>query len=117
MLITPQRDCFELTCNFCDRIFTLIDKGIAETIIILNRKGYKTLYCCEGHSKEYFPNGGSTIGGAAYISFEHRPPWLPWLAKWDRDNDKVMRFSTSKQKTYKLNELKEWAIGLPVRKG
>lgn len=31
-----------------------VDDAIAETISVLNKKGYKTKYCCSGHVKDIF---------------------------------------------------------------
>lgn len=39
------------TFEICDNIFE-VDEDIAETISILNKKGYYTKYCCSGHSMD-----------------------------------------------------------------
>lgn len=39
------------TFEFVDNVFE-VDEDIANTISILNKKGYHTLYCCSGHVKD-----------------------------------------------------------------
>ena len=39
------------TFEIVDNIFE-VDEDIAETISILNKKGYYTKYCCSGHVKD-----------------------------------------------------------------
>lgn len=46
----------------CNHDFVEIDDMLIETILILNRKGYKTKACCQGHIYE-----GCNLG---YISFK-----------------------------------------------
>lgn len=53
----------ERECPFCHVKYSIVelDPDIAVAISILNRKGYKTNFCCQGHS----------IGNNAYIAFEN----------------------------------------------
>ena len=37
------------TFEINDDIFE-VDEAIAESIVLLNKKGYKTLFCCSGHN-------------------------------------------------------------------
>ena len=39
------------TYEIIDNIFE-VDEDIAEAISLLNKKGYKTMYCCSGHVKD-----------------------------------------------------------------
>jgi len=39
------------TFEIIDDIFE-VDEDIAETISVLNKKGYHTLYCCSGHNRD-----------------------------------------------------------------
>ena len=39
------------TFEIVDNIFE-VDEYIADTISVLNKKGYYTLYCCSGHSRD-----------------------------------------------------------------
>ena len=39
------------TFEIVDNVFE-VDEGIAQTISILNKKGYYTKYCCSGHEKD-----------------------------------------------------------------
>ncbi len=52
----------DFPCFDCDDDFVEIDDDIYDSIIELNKKGYRTNFCCSGHNKE--KNG---LGG--YISF------------------------------------------------
>lgn len=63
-------------CGFEGRIeyalpgsFALIDIDIAETISLLNTKGYATKYSCQGHDDE-------ESSGIAYIYFDNGPRFL-----------------------------------------
>ena len=59
--------CWEDNCSHEDRFKVEIDENIAEIISILNKKGYRTMFCCGGHiyveniRQGYVPN--------LYISF------------------------------------------------
>lgn len=53
-------------CESCGKYAKLIelDPNIAETISLLNKKGYLTKFCCEGHNEQRDDNG--------YVYFEDR---------------------------------------------
>ncbi len=40
------------TFEFVDNVFE-VDEEIADSIVLLNKKGYKTMYCCSGHVKDF----------------------------------------------------------------
>ena len=55
-------------CPECDTVlkvlsYDAIDAGIAKTIALLNKKGYPTKFCCEGHD-------GNLADKGAYIYFK-----------------------------------------------
>lgn len=39
----------ECTCDMPPWELIMIDRGIQDSIRVLNEKGYTTVYCCEGH--------------------------------------------------------------------
>lgn len=51
------------TFEIVDNVFE-VDDDIAETISILNKKGYRTTYCCSGHED-------LQMGGYIYLPKEH----------------------------------------------
>ena len=70
---------FESLCNNCNSEIVELDDSIAYTIIELNKKGYKTKYCCGGHvtNAENFGNGRIPV--CIYIMFERdvKIPYVP----------------------------------------
>ena len=79
-------DCFEQTtnmkkCRHCDstNVFP-IDLGMVEIVQILNKKGYKTIMCCEGHPTI----DGKTSHVFPHLIFSKKYPSLELLGgKWD----------------------------------
>lgn len=62
---------FHLPCPHCDEFATytshdIIDPNIVPTITLLNKKGYETLYSCEGH---YVGKRYGKVWSRAYILF------------------------------------------------
>lgn len=102
--------------GFCDECgeyieeFLTIDGDIAETISLLNQKGYKTLFSCSGH-----PNSTS-----AYIYFRNSR-YLNYIKSipenWKIDvNDYILKLDLiirSEYRKYNPDELYNWAVGLP----
>ena len=60
------------TCSVCgnDGEMIELDANIAPTIQLLNKKGYTTKFCCEGHL-EFNPYYGAPEISNAYIYFAH----------------------------------------------
>ena len=93
-----------------------IDKNIQEHIRILNQKGYRTMYCCEGH------NGGSNV----YISFTENyfeEINIPKGFKYDRKRKMIAYTLSTKLTKERMEEIKrekleillEWIKSLPNR--
>lgn len=98
----------------CDGHVIHLDELIAPTIILLNQKGYYTLFCCGGHWYENYVS--------PYIMFEPNclPPSLPKAFIWD---DNTIRYRGTPihdkplpvkfKKITKINQdLLEWAEAL-----
>ena len=103
--------CWNENCNCVDGYKIEIDDDILEEIIILNKKGYKTVQCCSGHEEsELF---------SFYIWFSNNAPIynVPKIFKIDR-NKKIIRYIKQKDKL-KHGEiemvrktLKKWVLEL-----
>lgn len=63
----------------CDGDVVEVDELFAPVIAELNRKGYRTKFCCSGHYTEDYPN--------TYINFEEgiKLPSLPEGYKYDKE--------------------------------
>ena len=94
-----------------------IDDLCIDAIILLNKKGWTTKFCCSGHLDE-----GLT---ATYIYFEHMPNSIPMGFKRDNDKNVIRAKNIHKELTglkgyYALLELNKklyrWANYLPERK-
>lgn len=105
------------TCELFPPYYLIhIDKNIQEHIRVLNEKGYRTMYCCEGHGK----------GSNTYISFSDDyfdGMETPNGFKYD-EKRKTITYSYSmrlteekieKLKAEKLAVLLEWVNSLPNR--
>jgi hypothetical protein len=73
-----------------------IDIRIADLIILLNEKNFKTTFCCEGYP---LTSERDAHGSKAYVSFLRGTPVevlinLPWAARYDWDIVKITRFIT-----------------------
>jgi hypothetical protein len=62
---------YHITCNECGEKYTTtddpLDPNIAPIISMLNRKGYETLFSCEGHK---YPYNNETCPSQFYIYFK-----------------------------------------------
>lgn len=113
-----------VTCPKCDGRVVEVDELMTPTIIELNKKGWKTTFCCSGH----LYNNGDKLG--VYISFEGKviPPNLPenFIAESNGAiYHKTQKFNNSNrpnqlkrfQQLFNLNmELYEWSLNLPYKK-
>ena len=93
-----------------------IDKNIQEHIRLLNEKGYRTLYCCEGHN----------VGSNTYITFSldyFNDVEMPKGFKYSKKrrtigytySTKLNEEKLKKTKDKKLADLLEWIKILPNR--
>ena len=93
-----------------------IDKNIQEHIRILNEKGYRTMYCCEGHNR----------GSNTYIAFSQnyfKEISTPKGFKYNRKRATITYTYSMKLTKEKVEELKakklavllEWIKSLPDR--
>ena len=100
-------------CGEWDVDMIPVDVNIVECVSILNRKGFKTKFCCEGHGEK------STN---AYIMFEDNSiiqffNTLP--ITWYHDYDSLKNFgsicirSESSDYVEGMLDIKEWAYSLP----
>lgn len=98
-----------------------IDPNITPTIALLNKKGYKTKFCCEGHYTEEGPS-------SAYIYFDESikpnvltkyPLPYPWyrdmqIQKYlDESKKFVIRCNLFYKTDKRMNAIYKWAKSLP----
>lgn len=92
-----------------------IDENIQEHIRLLNEKGYRTMYCCEGHSTEH---------SNTYISFADdyfKEVGTPSGFNYDKKrrtisysySTKLTKEKLEEVKKEKLAELLDWCKSLP----
>ena len=109
--------CPDITCDSggydSEGLFE-IDELMIEPISILNRCGYKTKFCCSGHTY--------TSQSESYIYFEseeYMPQTLP--KNWSKDNSKPIIRANIKGKTIlerrksisnNINSLLQWCVDL-----
>lgn len=76
---------FNGICKYCHNPvdFIEIDGNIAKTIKILNRKGYNTKFCCEGHDKIKHKKDGISL---AYIYFDNGTTYLEFIKNFLPDS-------------------------------
>lgn len=69
---------FNGICKYCHNSvnFIEIDGNLGKTIKILNRKGYITKFCCEGHDKIKHKKDGISL---AYIYFDNGIMYLEFI--------------------------------------
>ena len=112
-------------CGTINRVNYEIDPNITPTIALLNKKGYKTEFCCEGH---YTEEGMDN----AYIYFAksvspdiliNNPLPYPWFRDTEIQKDVdcskelIIRCYTNIYKTDKrMAIIYKWAEGLPEYK-
>lgn len=105
------------TCELFPPYYLIhIDENIQEHIRILNDKGYRTMYCCEGHG----------VGSNTYISFAmdyFKDITAPKGFKYDKKRTMVTHSYSTKLTEEKAEELKknnlesllEWCKQLPYQ--
>lgn len=107
-------------CPSCKREYVHmidIDVNIVDIISILNKKGYRTKYCCEGHGIDDKPYIYFT-SNAILKHLDTLP--LSWfhdrkeINKGDFINKSVIIRSEYYKSGEHLFELKEWAESLPI---
>ncbi len=101
-------------CSKLPTIFTDIDENIQEAIVLLNRKGYFTSYCCEGHD---------WIHNQAYICFQAHFKFPLELPPYWFEEGNTIRLNYKEAlegnenfeevKMRKMEEFLEWAKALP----
>jgi hypothetical protein len=107
-------------CKKCGKNVAVVDDMIIETIILLNKKGYKTRFCCSGHlnNKDMFHT---------YIMFDSidsMPDKIPFgFMKTDNHDNHCIRLRNPQKpkglsglkRLFSVNEeLYRWAEELPV---
>jgi len=103
-------------CSTFPKVFLDIDENIQPAILILNRKGYFTDACCEGHS---WRQDEASICFSAFYKFpKELPPFWRQEGRVFRLNYKSVaegNESFEEVKIRKMKEFADWADSLPVR--
>lgn len=104
-------------CNF-EGAFIELDPNIAECISILNKKGYRTMFCCEGHDDSQAYIYFNTLYENAIMKFVNNIDKLynsSWyIDKKDWANGKlILRVNEGSKKTKYIKELKDFVDELP----
>ena len=104
------------TCKKCkNEIYETIelDPNIASMISKLNKKGYTTAFCCEGHTSIKYENTDAYI---MFNALKMDPNNIPkyWYVDYEYDNGFTIRCDNTKySKTKYLKSLDEWVDSLP----
>ena len=112
-----NRDTWERTESHYNAVE--IDDNIADIIATLNKKGYHTRACCEGHEGDYYFN---------YILFAEPLPSTPYNAnispnrcsisyKWKRKRGGLEKEELEEFKRQVLEWEREWAYAIPSISG
>lgn len=92
----------------------MIDKNIQEHIRILNEKGYKTMYCCEGHGVStntyiaFAMNYFSNINAPDGFKYDKKKTIITYSYP-----SKLTKEEAKELKQKKLELLLEWCKSLP----
>lgn len=103
--------CFKQRCNCENKTLIQIDQKMASIIKMLNKKGYKTVYCCESHykyslslyiffSNDYFSDVEIPEG------FKYKDKCIIEHIITNKNRNNEDKFNAEKQ--YYINILKEW---------
>lgn len=104
----PYMYCPSAMCS-AHRELVAIDELMITPIVKLNKKGYRTLYCCSGHKmREKEDREG-------YIMFDHKYKF-PSLPEGWREDGTCIR-STPDNLALSMKNLIEWVDGLEDLKG
>jgi len=109
-------------CKRCGGLLVQIDEMLLDTISLLNKKGYKTKFCCSGHVYNH-----PLICPQTYICFEcyvklpSVPEEFQCTGEYMNDRFCVRKDIDDLQPSYKIHEdilknnlkLLEWATELP----
>ena len=105
---------FHLTCPYCSNNMVHVDSGILKIVSMLNKKGYYTNQCGEGHR-----SNPDVPFGKAYIHFSHSSFALPNIPEGfsvDRKTGTVLAThapETEEEKKICIDNLGKWAKSLP----
>lgn len=105
--------CKKCGARFVVKTINLIDRGIIDTISVLNKKGYRTRFSCAGHEGICQPYIYFTckIGDAVMKEYPVPDSWTI-----DRRFDSYGVILRSKCKELgRLNDIYNWAIRLPEK--
>lgn len=100
-----------------DVVKDVIDEGMVDILIELNEKGYRTIYCCEGHCKDDVKKGKAYWEG--YLAFADKyifKEYPPMFYKYTR-NRSYFYWEGNGENSRKqfLDEVYKWACCLPTR--
>jgi len=104
--------CWDKSCNHSYQYKAEIDDNISDIICILNRKGYKTLYCCGGHISEdnilqgYLPNIYIAFNkyNSKVINMDTSPLGENWT--WNKTNA-TLRYFLKEAKQFKNKSMND----------
>ena len=108
--------CFKQKCNCENKCLIDIDRQMTGIVKTLNKKGYKTMYCCESHFKY------SLSIYVGFIKNYFNDMEIPEGFKYSKKKYTIEHIITSKnrkdenkfneEKQYYINILKEWVKNL-----
>ena len=118
----PDQLPIQINCDKCDYngFAIAIDPNIADTISILNKKGYITKECCEGHGENLFYSC-TNVDSKPYVLFHYGISIndVPKFWKLKITKDGFCKLVVKKNKRHYKNEylerLDDWARNLPNR--
>lgn len=111
-------------CESCGKYAKLIelDPNIAETISLLNKKGYLTKFCCEGHNERRRDNGYIYFKDRSIEDYLHTLP-ISWYIDLEDIRKLWYEFNPNRgyvircdsfNKAEALYDINQWAKTLPT---